>query len=238
MDCSARPATVEEIDRWRDLYRREMNCQIVHDSIHARPGWTQPYRFEVNGSPAGYGSLLIGGPWTGTRTIFEFYVAPQFRFAVFDLFGALLAASGANAITAQTNDPLLSVMVHIWAHNVVSEKILFEDSVKTTLALEGVTLRRRGEPDNDWVLEVEGTVAAAGGVLLHYNRPYGDVYMEVTEPYRRRGLGSFLVQELKRICHEAGCIPCARCSTENVASRKTLQKAGFSPCAHILTGLL
>jgi GNAT superfamily N-acetyltransferase len=60
--------------------------------------------------------------------------------------------------------------------------------------------------------------------------------MEVAEPFRRRGLGRYLVQELKRICYQMGSVPCARCNTENVASRKTLQKAGFAPCAHILIG--
>jgi GNAT superfamily N-acetyltransferase len=36
-------------------------------------------------------------------------------------------------------------------------------------------------------------------LFFHYNPPYGDVYMEVAEPFRRRGLGAYLVQELKRI---------------------------------------
>jgi GNAT superfamily N-acetyltransferase len=66
--------------------------------------------------------------------------------------------------------------------------------------------------------------------------PYSDIYMEVAEPFRGRGLGSFLVQELKRVCHEGGHVPAARCSPANVASRWTLQQAGFVPCGHILTG--
>jgi GNAT superfamily N-acetyltransferase len=68
------------------------------------------------------------------------------------------------------------------------------------------------------------------------SRPYGDIYMEVAEPFRSRGLGSFLVQELKRVCYEGGNVPGARCNPRNVASRKTLQKAGFVPCGHILNG--
>jgi RimJ/RimL family protein N-acetyltransferase len=60
--------------------------------------------------------------------------------------------------------------------------------------------------------------------------------MEVGEPFRQRGLGSFLVQELKRVCYEGGHVPAARCNTGNVASRRTLQKAGLVPCGHILTG--
>src|SRR6185503_8186047 len=88
----------------------------------------------------------------------------------------------------------------------------------------------------EWLLELDGTVAAKGGILFHYNRPYGDIYMEVTESFRRRGLGSYLVQELKRECYELGAIPCARCNPTNIASRQTLQRAGFVPFAHILIG--
>jgi GNAT superfamily N-acetyltransferase len=237
MEFLARPVSVQEISLWRDLYRQEMNCQIVHDSMHSRQGWTQPYLMEVGGQVAGYGSILIGGPWTGSRTVFEFYVAPRHRSRVFDLFSSLLAASDATAIKAQTNDALLSVMLHVWAHNITSEKIVFEDKLTTAHSLDGVLLRRR-EADGDWALEVDGSVAATGGILYHYNRPYGDIYMEVAEPFRLRGFGCYFVQEIKRICYELGSIPCARCNTENVASRKTLQKAGFVPCAHILSGTL
>ena len=76
-----------------------------------------------------------------------------------------------------------------------------------------------------------GVVAATGGILCHYNVPYGDIFMGVAEPFRRRGYGSYLIQELKRVCYERGRIPAARCNASNVASRATLQKAGLLPCA-------
>jgi len=60
--------------------------------------------------------------------------------------------------------------------------------------------------------------------------------MEVIEAFRRRGLGSYLVQELKRACYELGAVPGARCSPTNIASRRTLQRAGFVPFAQILIG--
>ena len=238
MTIAVTPAAVEDISSWRDLYRQEMHCQIVHDNMHARAGWTQPYLIEIGSAPAGYGSLLIGGPWTGTRTAFEFYVAPSWRSRVFDCFESFLAMSEPTAIEAQTNDALLTVMLHLWGRNIVSEKIVFEDKLTTAHRVGGAVLRRRGKPDQDWVVEIDGTIAASGGILYHYNRPYGDIYMEVSEPFRRRGLGTYLVQELKRVCYELGSIPCARCNPDNIASRKTLQKAGFVPCAHILTGKL
>lgn len=238
MDFRAKPVTVHEIASWRDLYRQEMNCQIIHDSLHPREGWTEPYFLEADGTLAGYGSIVIGGPWKGTRTVFEFYVLPGWRSRVFDLFGAFLTDSQATAINVQSNDAILTVMLHAFAKNIASESIVFVDKLTTAHQMAGATLRQRPESESDWALEVNGEVAATGGVLYHYNRPYGDIYMEVAEAFRRRGLGSYLVQELKRICYEGGSIPCARCNPSNIASRKTLQKAGFVPCAHILTGSL
>jgi GNAT superfamily N-acetyltransferase len=248
MELSAKAADVEDILPWRDMYRLEMPCQIIHDSLHSRKGWTKPYLLSAGGVSVGYGSIAVGGPWKGKPTVFEWYVVAQYRSRIFDLFGALLAGSGAIAIETQSNAPLLTAMLHTFAQNVMSESILFHDKLTTTHAPPGVRVRRATpddapqllshELDSDapWVVEADCKVAAAGGVLFHYNRPYGDIYMKVAEPYRRRGLGSYLVQELKRICYENGNVPAARCNTNNIASRRTLQKAGFVPCGHILIG--
>jgi GNAT superfamily N-acetyltransferase len=137
-------------------------------------------------------------------------------------------------------------MLHTFAHDVVSESILYHDKLTTSLAPTGAFFRRASPSDgleipenqlrSHGVVEVGGVMAAKGGILFHYNRPYGDIYMEVAETFRRRGLGSYLVQELKRVCYEQGSIPSARCNPRNIASRKTLQKAGFVPCGHILVG--
>ena len=52
---------------------------------------------------------------------------------------------------------------------------------------------------------------------------------------KHRGLGSFLVQELKRMSYEQGTVPAARCRAANLASA-TLQKAGFVPYGNLVTG--
>lgn len=248
MKASAVPTSVTEILSMRDAYRAEMRSQIVHDSLHARAGWTQSYLLKLGDVTVGYGSNLIGGPWKGTRTVFEFYLEPRQRPRAFDLFEALLAASDATAILSQTNDSLLTAMLHTYAGPLTSDRIVFQDYVttahpsggatfrKATKADEGRIFEHHREPVGDWVIEFEGTIIATGGVLFHYNRPYGDLFMETAEPFRRRGFGSYLVQELKRACYELGSVPCARCSPTNIPSRRTLQKAGFVPCAHILEG--
>jgi GNAT superfamily N-acetyltransferase len=143
---------------------------------------------------------------------------------------------------------LLAVMFHAYARDIASEKIVFHDQRTTALDGQIAKLRRITPEDEiarhieerqggpEWLLEVDGQDAGKGGILFHYNRPYGDIYMEINESFRRRGLGAFLVQELKRCAYELGAVPCARCSPNNVASRNTLQKAGFVPFAHMLTG--
>jgi GNAT superfamily N-acetyltransferase len=150
----------------------------------------------------------------------------------------------------QSNDALLAAMLHTYAGDIAIEKIVFHDKLTTALPANGAILRRvtsdeetrehieqrQGGPE--WMLEVDGQDAGKGGILFHYNRPYGDIYMEVTESFRRRGLGAWLVQELKRAAYELGAVPCARCDPTNIPSRRTLQKAGFVPFAHMLTGVI
>jgi len=223
-----------------------MNCQIIHDSLHERDGWTQSYFLTFEGAAAGYGAIAIGGPWKGKPTAFEFYILPQFRNRTFDLFQAFLKRSEAVAIETQSNDPLLTPMLHVFGRDVIVESILFADGMTTSLPGNGAIVRRSTAEDvlaisenhlddgAKWVAELEGNVVGTAGILFHYNRPYGDIFMKVAESHRRRGIGSYLVQELKRIAYETGNIPAARCNRENLASRKTLQKAGFVPCGSIL----
>jgi len=237
-----------EIAGMRDMYRHEMNCQIIHDSIHARPGWTHEYLFTEGGAKLGYGSVAVAGPWQSMPTVYEYFVLPQHRGRIFHLFIALLASSGATVIETQSNDQLLTVMLHTFAPTVTSESILFHDKVTTAHTRPDAIFRKvtpedvpkitQQELDSEatWLMEVGGVVAAAGGVLFHYNRPYGDIYMKVGESFRRRGIGTYLVQELKRICYQGGSVPAARCNPKNIASRQTLQRAGFVPCGHILKG--
>src|SRR4029077_18303358 len=112
MPLSAKQTTLEEIAPWRDLYRQEMNCQIIHDSIHPRPGWTLEYLFSAGGATVGYGSVAVSGPWKDKPTVYEYYVLPQYRSRMFDMFVGLLTTSGATMIETQSNDPLLTVMLH------------------------------------------------------------------------------------------------------------------------------
>jgi GNAT superfamily N-acetyltransferase len=244
------PVPLDAILPMRDLYRREMGCQIVHDSWHAR-GFTRSYVLGAGGEIVGYGAVG-GAPREAPDIVKEFFVLPPHRGDALPLFHALVAGSGARRIEAQTNDTLLLLMLYDCAIEASSETILFADGATTAhgAPTPGATLRglteadrerafpHTREPVGEWGLDVEGELVATGGLAFHYNPPYGDLYMEVAAPYQRRGIGSYLVQELKRLCHEMGRIPAARCHHANIASRRTLQRAGMFPCARIVQGRL
>jgi GNAT superfamily N-acetyltransferase len=243
------PVAVDAILDLRDEYRREMACQIVHDSWHRR-GFTQSYLLQSDDLVMGYGS--VGGPPREARDIVkEFFVRHPFRGVALPLFSALVETSGAAVVEAQTNDRLLLLMLYDCATEITTDTILFGDDTTTGHPVPpGVNLRRIGEDDHttvfahtvepvgDWGLECGGELVATGGIFTHYNPPYGDIYMEVARTHRRKGFGSYLVQELKRICREEGRMPAARCHQDNAASRRTLQRAGMFPCGRIVRGRL
>jgi len=244
MRTNAQRVPLEEILSMRALFLQEANHQVRYNACHER-GWSDSYLLMVDGSSVGYGAIK-GREIPQRDTVFEFFVALPFRKHASALFRAFLAAAGPQFIECQSNDPLLSSMLFEFARNVSADVILFEDHCVTQLDLaEGLVRRRRAdeevfshqiEPVGDYVVEQHGEVVATGGFMLHYNPPFADLYMEVREDCRRRGVASFLLQEVKRECYLAGRVPAARCGLRNVASRKALRKAGLRECGFMLTG--
>jgi GNAT superfamily N-acetyltransferase len=245
MNIQVRRGEYKDVEALREMYRMDARCQIVADSS-LRRGFADAYLIVVNGQMAGYGGVY--NKYDPGR-LTEFYVMPFAQQQASPMFRELLKASGATEIAARTNIPRLLMMLYDCAHDIRTEKILFADAFTSTLAAPfgglfraateaelAAAANRGAEVASPWVVECSGEIVAEGGFLTHYNPPYGDVFMEVRENARRRGFGSFLVQEVKRVCYDAGRIPAARCSPENVASRGTLEKAGLLVCGRILVG--
>ena len=244
MKIDIQAAEFADVQQLRELYRHEAHCQIIHDSFIGR-GFATPYLILVNGRIAGYGAKAIVH-YPGRLT--EFYLFPAFRSYAQHILHEFIAISETTHIEAQTNMPSLLTLFVGSVKNITDEAILFHDRFTTHLACPSGQLRQTSpadaghifehfdEPVGDWLIEVNHKVVATAGALHHYNPPYADIYMEVLDTARRQGYGSYLIQELKRICYETGKIPSARCGPSNIASRNALQKAGFEPCGRLLVG--
>jgi GNAT superfamily N-acetyltransferase len=244
MTISANKVGLEAILPLRALFLQDANRQIRYNASHER-GWSDSYLITMDDHPVGYGSVK-GREIQDRDTVFEFFVVPPFRKDAGELFRQLLATARPQFIECQSNDLLLSSMLFEFARSIATDVVLFKDQSVTQLVVPNALVRPRRpddvvfphgiEPVGEYVVEMDGKIVATGGFMLYYNHPFADLYMEVREDCRRRGIASFLVQELKRECYLAGRVPAARCDIRNIASRAALCNAGLSACGFMLTG--
>jgi GNAT superfamily N-acetyltransferase len=244
MEIKAAKTSLENILRLRKLFLLESNFQVRYNACHER-GWTDSYLLTIDDLEIGYGSVK-GQEIADRDSIFEFYVIPSFRNLSVNIFKKLITASGAGIIECQSNDRLLTYLLYEFAKNINADTILFDDAIATSHCSDDTAFRKakqgdkifehKAEPAGDYVLEQKSEVVATGGFLLHYNFPFADLYMEVKEDCRRKGLGSFILQEVKKECYLAGRVPAARCDINNTASKACLLKAGFKVCGYMLKG--
>src|SRR5688572_3215127 len=133
MHISVEPAAAEDIAPLRELHRFEMHCQIVHDSFLGR-ALSDPYLLNIDGHTVGYG--LVANRYN-RGAVDEFYVAPAYRGEALPLFRELVGVSGATGIRAQTNDPLLLLMLYDNARAIKAEAVLFTDAFTTSITCDG-----------------------------------------------------------------------------------------------------
>lgn len=232
---------LSEIADLREQFLKEAGFQFIHNKCH-QYGWADVYQFTENGSKIGYGSVWGKDNRQDRDTIFEFFLIPAYRNHASRIFRRLVEVSKASFMECQTNDSLLAAMMFEHAEDIHAQSILFEDQSQTDLHPHGIIFSRQpyetNHPDErgGYVLEKNGEVVATGGFFLNYNFPYADIYMDVPEPHRNQGLGSFIVQELKKEIYKTQRVPAARCNIKNTISRATLVKAGFELCGYLLEG--
>lgn len=238
---SIAPCRRSAIRPLRALFLQEINAQVRYDAAHTRSG-TAWYMLRHDGRDVGYGSLKDTHESRGT--LFEFYVVPAFRQNALGLLRELARVSNAEALECQTNDRFYASLVQDSFGPVTSDTILFASGPSSTLtSADGVFRgRKRGdrifehtmEPVGDFVIDAGSEVVATGGFLLHYNPPFADIFMEVRPDARRRGYGSFLVNQIASECFLAGRVPAARTGIDNIASQATLLRAGMRECGRML----
>jgi ribosomal protein S18 acetylase RimI-like enzyme len=243
MELKINRTNLEDVLELRAQFLQESNFQFIYNKCYEN-GWADTWLFEVDGEKAGYGSVWGADKRDVRDAIFEFYLPGPFRKLANLIFEEFCAVSGAKLIECQSNDSLLAWMLFEYALNINAEAILFEDSFQSGIVIPEVTLSTGAEAvDTDYesgnyFLKLHGETVASGGFMLNYNKPYADIYMEVKPSFRRRGFGSLMVQELKKIIYQMGRVPAARCNINNSISKATLLKAGFKVCGAILKGYI
>jgi GNAT superfamily N-acetyltransferase len=79
-----------------------------------------------------------------------------------------------------------------------------------------------------FVVYDQRTLVAVGECIPSQRQaPYADLGMVVDRAYRGRGVGSYLLTQLKGHCYAVGWKPICSCEVSNHASKKAIEKAGF-----------
>jgi hypothetical protein len=243
MDFQIIKVALEEIQPFRVLFLHERNFQFIYDKCHYY-GWADTYTLLAKGKKVGYISVWGTNDRKERDSIFEFYLLPAFQEFSRSFFELFLSSVKVDFIESQSNDGLLTSMLHEYSQNIIPEAILFEDHCQTQLQVPGVIFGRNNTnnpnpADNDgYYLKLNEEIVATGGFLTNYNPPYADIYMDVAKTRRHRGFGSLIVQELKKEIYWLGKKPAARCNYDNIASKATILKAGFRVCGLRLKGQL
>jgi GNAT superfamily N-acetyltransferase len=242
---AARRVHFAAVAPWRARYLAEIDAQVRYDAVHQR-GWGDYYTLSLDGVDVGYAAIKGYDSPRDRDALFEVYLDPPARLRAVPLARSAIAAAGATHVECQTNDALTCAVFRQVTRDLRVDAVLFEDHVRTELAVAGAIARPRrdddaifehtAEPVGPFVVEHAGEVVATGGALTHYNPPYADLYMEVRPDARRRGFGAFVLQAVKRDCYARGLRPAARTGVTNLASQATLRKAGLRPCGFVLAG--
>lgn len=106
----------------------------------------------------------------------------------------------------------------------------YEDSAAIEIGFGSRRNYAQSLVDNDQVflLLAGATILGIGECRLSASQlPYADVGMITARPYRRRGVGAYILARLKEECYQQQARPICSCAFENMASRQTIEKAGF-----------
>ncbi|HWV29748.1 MAG TPA: GNAT family N-acetyltransferase [Dyadobacter sp.] len=227
----------------RTMFLHENHFQFVCNKCHDY-GWADTWLFRIDNVRVGYGSVWGTDRRQDRDTIFEFYLLPPYRKHASIVFEEFQMHCKAIWIESQSNDIFLTTMLYRFCENSFAEAILFEDDFQTSFEVPGAIFRKRSEYDpmdgdeSEYVIDVGGEIVASGGLMLNYNIPYADIYMQTRESYREKGYATYIVQELKRMAYKMGRVPAARCNIGNRVSQATLEKAGFRVCGFRLKGAI
>src|SRR5687768_12894054 len=131
---------LEAILPFRPLFLQENNFQIRYNACHER-NWSDSWVITLEDRIIGYGSVKGKDNLNDRDAVFEFYIIPTCRRHARDIFRTLLATSRAKYIECQSNDILLSSMLHEFSSRIYADTVLLKEHTTTELERSDVFFR-------------------------------------------------------------------------------------------------
>jgi GNAT superfamily N-acetyltransferase len=187
------------------------------------------------------------------RLLLQFYISEDFLQFSISAFDTLLHDKEIKLAYVTTRDPLTLSLCLTFQEKIALESYLFEHRFSTDIELKNISdprFRLAEQEDltsiidvsGDFFYDVESDVNSDNLYLLtesktilgigYLNAKYcsgnsANVGMFTNPTFRRRNVGSYILQKLVAECRAKRLLPIAACFHENLASKRTLEKAGF-----------
>lgn len=209
------------------------------------------------------GARIVGYAAFHDGTLVEFFLRDEEPVALEEAFAQLVSAFRITHALCKTFDvQLLGAAASIPARIVTTGLLFRRLSLSNARVDRDVVARLVTERDVETVLsihddffdgqaEVADYVSDRGLYLFetHAGEPLGcgvmkrivpsepfvDVGMMVARPHRGHGLGTQIVAHVTRLALNAGYRPVCGCAVENIASRRSLERAGFRSIHRLVT---
>lgn len=249
--------TVEQAAAWRDVadlreeYIRALAGPVEPFLEELISYSHRYYRLVRDGQALGYCCLSRKG------TLLQFHLSQPHLSLAQAIFRQLLSQGLFQQALVSTRDHLGISVCMEFQQTVTVDDYLFADGPQPPAVAsrwQGADFRVACEQDIPLIRAVcgdfhdflhytlEGTIADQGIFLLQdggtllgtgaigsrgFQPPYVDIGMCVGESHRRQGVGTEIISRLRRYCHQQGWIPLASCRADNLASKRTLERAGL-----------
>ena len=171
MTIDVSPVPLEEILALRELYRREMNCQIVHDSLPAR-GFGEPV--PAPGGRPGRGLRLRDGLSRRAEGHGPGVLRPARppRLGAADVPPARRGRAGPGGSRSRPTTSCSPSCCTTAPSEITSDTVVFHDAMATSLAVPGAVFRAVTEADKERIFE-------------HKVEPVGEWLVERRRRHRR-----------------------------------------------------
>lgn len=234
------------VKNWRLLYFQ--SCYEPQELyVEQQVEKSNAFSIVTNLKPIGY--ILIGKD----STLLELYLEKQMLHLQHKVYLSLQQSNLFNKAWVKSFDPLLlNFCLQVGNYNRIVG-YLFRDQINSALRLNrkvsflSASKKDLGLIENfKWdffVDEEEINVFFEKGTYLFYHEKefigigtifnvhssdkFFDIGVCVKPEHRKKGYGAQIVLQLKNLCYENNQKPICGCAADNIASKKTLEKAGF-----------
>jgi GNAT superfamily N-acetyltransferase len=235
-----------EIQEQRELY--------MHGLPYSQELNTEENVWEAQYFKIDFDSDWVGYACISTnKTLWQFYLLKTAWIHGQEIFRALIDQGYVKAAECISFDYLLMSLCMDFHKTACCSAYVFRDDTDVDYHLSSIGdihLRKAKEDDFDILSEISGDFfynledhIQKEEVMMFYSGEellgagtckkifcslnYYDIGMVVADKHRNKGIGTLIVTQMKKYCYDHELIPVCGCWYLNLASKRTLEKAGF-----------